>query len=152
MPDRRNFLMTIAAVLLAPTTAFAKTINRFSQGKDQLALKGFDTTAYVKSGMPLNGTDAAIVEWKGAKWRFVGAEEAASFRANPLAYAPQFGGYCTRAMSLKKEVPADPKVWRLHNDMLYVFFAPRGSRFFDEMPEEMVSKAQSNWDSLSYSK
>ncbi len=148
---RRALLLTSAALAATSTfttVAFAKTVKRFSQGENQQALKGYDTTAYFKAGKATDGSDATVVEWKGAKWRFVSAEDAELFRANPESYAPQFGGYCTRAMSLGKEVPGDPEVWRIHNGNLHVFFAPKGGEFFDKGPDEMIKLAQAHWETL----
>lgn len=148
---RRNLLKmgaTVAGLAMLPTVAYAKTVKRFSQGDDKRALKGYDTTAYFKAGKATNGTDTTIVEWKGAIWRFASAADAELFKANPENYAPQFGGYCTRAMSLGKEVPGDPEVWRIHNGNLHVFFAPKGGEFFDKGPDEMIKKAQAHWETL----
>lgn len=150
MLNRRQIFIATAALVAAPNALWAKTIKRFSQGKDGLALKGYDATAYVETGAPADGTDATTVTWKGATWRFATAADADLFRASPEAYAPQFGGYCTRAMSLKKEVPGDPEVWRLHNGKLYVFFAAKGGDIFDEGRDAMIVKAQAHWDGLSF--
>jgi len=60
-----------------------------------------------------------------------------------------FGGYCIRAMSRKRIVPADPTVWRIYQDKLYIFAAPEGGKKFDEDPEKMISKAQqAYWNTL----
>ena len=150
---RRGFntvALSLAALVTASTKAFAQTINRFSLSSDGHALKGFDTTAYLQNGAPQDGTDAATVEWKGATWRFATQSDADLFRAKPDAYAPQFGGYCTRAMSIKREVPGDPEVWRLHNGKLYVFFASHGGTLFDGQEDEMIALAQAHWDTLSF--
>ena len=149
--NRRTFVrlgLALPALIAAPSVVFAKTISRFSLSKKGHALDGYDTTAYFSDGAATDGTDATIVNWKGATWRFANQEDAALFQANPEAYAPQFGGYCTRAMSLKKEVPGDPEVWRIHNGKLYVFFASRGGTFFDKGPDDMIALAQVHWDTL----
>lgn len=140
--------LAIVALAAAPTAALAKTISRFSLSNTGHALDGYDTTAYFSSGAATDGADATTVNWKGAIWRFALPEDAALFQANPEAYAPQFGGYCTRAMSLTQEVPGDPEVWRIHNGKLYVFFAARGGRLFDRGPDEMVALAQAHWGTL----
>lgn len=142
--------LALPALMAVPSAVFAKTISRFSLSETGHALDGFDTTAYFSTGVATDGTNAMTVNWKGAIWRFANQEDAALFRANPEAYAPQFGGYCTRAMSLNQEVPGDPEVWRIHDGKLYVFFASRGGRFFDRGPDEMIALAQLHWDSLTF--
>ncbi|MEO9517475.1 MAG: YHS domain-containing (seleno)protein [Paracoccaceae bacterium] len=151
--SRRSFVrlgLALPALVAAPSVVFAKTISRFSLSKTGHALDGYDTAAYFSAGAATNGADALTVTWKGAVWRFANEEDAALFQANPEAYAPQFGGYCTRAMSLKKEIPGDPEVWRIHDGKLYVFFASRGGTFFDKGPDEMIALAQSHWDTLTF--
>ena len=152
--SRRRLMTSLAsAAVLAATTraAFAKSINRFSlEGGTGFALKGYDTTAYFKTNAAVDGTDGNTMTWKGAIWRFVTPQDAALFEANPEAYAPQFGGYCTRAMSLGKEVPGDPEVWRIHNGKLYVFYAKVGGRHFDKGADAMIELAQKHWETLSF--
>lgn len=149
--NRRTFAKTTAAMALliaAPSAVFAKTVSRFSLSDTGHALNGYDTTAYFRANTAANGAETTTITWKGAVWRFASAEDAALFQANPDAYAPQFGGYCTRAMAINREVPGDPEVWRIHGDKLYVFFAPRGGRIFDDGPDEMIALAQAHWDTL----
>ncbi len=147
---RRLGELVIAACAWAalPSVGFAKTISRFSLSGSGHALNGYDTTAYFDAGEAEDGSDVTTVQWKGAVWRFATAEDAALFQSAPDAYAPQFGGYCTRAMSINREVPGDPEVWRIYDGKLYVFFAPRGGRLFDDGQGEMIALAQTHWDTL----
>jgi len=94
------------------------------------------------------GADGFTVNWRGVPWHFANAQEAAMFQADPESFAPQFGGFCTRAMSLKKVVDGDPKVWRIFENRLYLFARPVGGRHFDKGQAEMILKAQAHWDSL----
>jgi len=134
-----------ATVMALP--ALAK--DRVSKTRSGVAIKGYDTTAYFQKGGPAKGAAGNVVEWKGAKWQFATAEEAALFQANPTAFEPQFGGHCTRAMSIRKVVPGDPEVWRIHGNKLYLFFAPVGRDLFDKGPDEMIAKAWEYWNTLS---
>ncbi|MEP1768221.1 MAG: YHS domain-containing (seleno)protein [Sulfitobacter sp.] len=129
---------------------FAKTVSRFSLSGSGLALKGYDTTAYFKTDKSAKGSGANSVAWKGATWRFASKADADLFRADPDAYAPKFGGYCTRAMSLGKVVPSDPEVWRIHKGNLHVFYAARGGVAFDQEPDAMIKRAQAYWDTLTF--
>ncbi len=146
---KRREMMTLSIATAASVVAFPSFAkDRISKTRSGVAIKGFDTTAYFEKGAPAKGAAANVVEWKGAKWQFASAEEAAMFKANPTAFAPQFGGHCTRAMSIRKVVPGDPKVWRIRGDKLYLFYAPVGRDLFDKGPDEMIAKAQVYWDSL----
>ena len=83
------------------------------------------------------------------RWQSATSERAELFSADPLAFAPQFGGFCTRAMSFGKWVNGNPEVWRLHGGKLYLFAQPVGGEKFDEGQDAMVAKAQGNWGATS---
>ncbi len=118
-PTRRDVLITsvfVAGVSLA-LPAFAK--GRIAKdAATGAAIRGYDTTAYFLKNGPAQGSEVYSVSWNDATWRFASQEEADLFAANPEPFAPQFGGYCTRAASFKKLVPADPEVWRIHGNKL----------------------------------
>ncbi len=113
------------------------------------AIGGYDTTAYFTQGKPVRGDKAYRAKWKGAEWRFASAAARDRFLANPAASAPQFGGYCTNAMSMGKVVDGDPEIWRLHDGKLYLFYAESGREKFDADPAAMIDKATRNWERLS---
>ena len=135
-----------ASATLLPLKAFAS--ERIAK-KNGVAIKGYDTTAYFKHSKAKKGESGTVVEWKGAKWNFATVAEAKLFRANPESFAPQFGGFCTRAMSLKKIVHGDPEVWRIRGKKLYLFARPVGRDFFDKGPDAMIAKAKAHWATLS---
>ena len=146
--SRRAFtLSALASLSTAPSLHAASA--RISTGKTDLAIQGYDTRAYWRDGAPSLGDETFTVTWRGVPWRFATAEEAATFAATPEAFAPQFGGFCTRAMSLKKVVDGDPEVWRIFEGKLYLFARPIGGKVFDKGQAEMIAKAQAHWDSLS---
>lgn len=150
---RRGFCIagiSFTALTGASLPVFAKTISRFSLSGTGIALKGYDTTAYFKTDKSAKGSGANTVAWKGATWRFASKVDADLFRADPDAYAPKFGGYCTRAMSLGKVVLSDPEVSRIHNGNLHVFYAPRVGVAFDHGPDAMIKRAQAHWDILKF--
>jgi YHS domain-containing protein len=137
---------------LASTSAFAaqKPIRRFSDGrKGDRANEGYDATAYF-AGAAAPGDPAVEHEWKGAIWRFKDDAARALFVDAPETYAPQFGGYCANAMSMKKVVPANPEVWRVRDGKLYLFAAKPGAVKFDKDPAAMIAKAQAFWKTLSF--
>ncbi len=147
---KRRDMMALGIVGAASFMAFPSFAkDRISKTRKGVAIKGYDTTAYFEKGGPAKGGSANVVEWKGAKWQFATAKEATMFKADPTAFEPQFGGHCTRAMSIRKVVPGDPEVWRIRGDKLYLFYAPVGRELFDKGPDTMIAKAQAYWNTLS---
>lgn len=148
MLNRRHFIQaaTSMAAMMTAMPSFAD--GGLYKNAAGLAIEGYDTTSYMRRDAARLGSSFYSVEWNGATWNFLSEEDAKAFEANPDHYAPKFGGYCTRAMSLQTIVPADPEVWRIHGDSLYLFAQPVGGRVFDKGEDEMIAKAQAFWDTL----
>ncbi|MGB5865758.1 MAG: YHS domain-containing (seleno)protein [Sulfitobacter sp.] len=144
---RDIFALGSAFALTSALPAGASPV-RIAVDSEGVAIDGYDTTAYWTSGAPAEGQTDHVVNWAGVPWRFGSAEDAEKFAATPDAFAPQFGGFCTRAMSFKKVVNGDPEVWRLYGDKLYLFAQPVGGTKFDEGQDTMIEKAQKFWDTL----
>ena len=137
-------------LLLAAMTPFsALALDKInSTGPGHLAVRGTDTTSYFTKGRPLAGASSHIVKWNGATWRFVSAREAAKFRANPTAFAPQFGAYCTGGLSQRHVVEGKPQYWRLHGGKLYLFHTAAGAKRFSRDPTGTIARAKAYWREL----
>ncbi|MEH6830362.1 MAG: YHS domain-containing (seleno)protein [Sulfitobacter sp.] len=146
---RRSFCTVTAAALLVPLGPLRASVSRTAVDGRGIAIDGYDTTAYWRDGAPKEGLAAHLHEWRGVPWHFATSQDAEMFAADPEKYAPQFGGFCTRAMSFKKIVNGDPQVWRIYGDHLYLFARPVGGEKFDEGQDAMIEKAQAYWDTLS---
>lgn len=143
---RRAFILSAASLYLVPPALAGQ--KRVSTGADGVALQGYDTRAYWDDATARKGSDTHQVDWNGVPWHFATKAEAESFAASPARFAPQFGGFCTRAMSFKKVVDGDPEVWRIFEGKLYLFAQPKGGKAFDKSAAPMIAKAQAHWDSL----
>ena len=142
-PTRRDVL--IASIFVGGVSLALPAFAKGRVAKDAAtgaAIRGYDTTAYFLKNAAAAGSEVYSVSWNDATWLFASQEEADLFASNPDSYAPQFGGYCTRAASFKKLLPADPEVWRIHGNKLYMFARPIGGTKFDEGADAMIAKAQ----------
>lgn len=134
-----------AAVAQDVAAVAARAHPPVNQGEDGLALRGYDAVAYFTSGAPTRGETAHQIEWNGATWRFASAENLAAFRANPEAYAPQFGGYCAWAASQGYIAPGDPQVWRIVDGKLYLNFNERAQMLWERDIAGAIVKGEANW-------
>lgn len=95
---QRSFI-TIACLFIVgfggadSVNAFLGKKSKINASWGKVAIKGYDTVAYFTEGKPVKGDKQFETEWKGAKWRFANARHLALFKADPDAYAPQYGGY-----------------------------------------------------------
>lgn len=86
-------LITLAVFLYftLPNTIFAfDVVNSTFFG---VAIKGYDTVAYHTEGRAVKGQRKYSHKWNDAKWYFTSAEHRDLFAADPVRYAPQYGGY-----------------------------------------------------------
>ena len=113
-----------------------------------LALDGYDPVAYFEEGAPVAGSADHRHEWNGATWQFASAANRDAFVADPMAYAPQYGGYCAWAVAEGKEAAGDPQHWRIVDGKLYVNYnADVQTRWEADIPG-FIEKADQNWPTL----
>jgi YHS domain-containing protein len=84
-------------------------------------------------------------EWNGATWRFSSADNLNSFKSNPQAYAPQYGGYCAWAVSQGYTASSDPQAWRIHDGKLYLNYSEGVQKTWAQDVTGNITKADTNW-------
>lgn len=134
--------LTLSSLASAQTTAIYK--KSFSED----AVSGYDTVAYFTIGEPTPGSDEFSYEYKGATWKFVSQEHMDMFIAEPEKYAPQYGGYCAYAMARGNRASAEPDLWTIHNDKLYLNLNKRVIERWRDKKEEYIEKADQEWISF----
>ena len=138
-----RILVPILVLMSAPAFAFEE-INTSYFGNT--ALDGYDSTAYFDEGKPQTGQETFSYSWKGAEWHFASAADRDQFAANPDAYAPQYGGYCSNQMSLGNLSDIDPGVWLIHEGKLYLFGHDVGLHRWQRTGiEARIRDADRNW-------
>lgn len=107
--------LTLAAPALAEGGIFVGT--RWAK----VAVGGYDAVSYFQGkGVPVKGSASHKLTWKDAEWHFASAANAAAFKANPAAYAPQYGGHCAWAMAEGYLAPGDPTLYDVVGGKLYL--------------------------------
>lgn len=115
-----KFLLALAFMFSVP--AFANdpietgTFNNY-------AIYGYDPVAYFTQQKAVKGDKNITFEWRGAEWHFSSAEHRDLFVADPVKYAPQYGGYCAYAMSDNRLVGIDEDAWTIHDGKLYLNYS-----------------------------
>lgn len=142
----------IAAVVALPAGAgdekripinTAASILLFSA--DNVAIMGYDTVAYFTEGQPTKGKNEFAFSWNDAQWRFANARNRDLFAAKPERYAPQFGGFCSMAMTRGVIVAIDPEAWAIVDGKLYLSFSKGAIRKFRGNPADHIKKAEAAW-------
>lgn len=147
MRDRLRFSLlglSMAAMLAVPAGAQQRdpTIN---VGPDSVAIKGYDAVAYFTEGKPTKGASEFTFSWQGAQWRFANARHRELFSTDPTRYAPQFGGFCSMALTRGTTLAADPEAWAVVDGKLYLSVSKQGIQEFKQNPAEHAKKAEAAW-------
>jgi YHS domain-containing protein len=138
-------LALLTALLPAAAQAANSPAPEISVEADHLAARGYDVTAYFLEGRPLRGSKAHQVQYKGATWQFASADALAKFKANPVAYEPQFGGYCAWAVSQGYIAPGDPEQWKIVDGKLYLNFNARAKELWEADQKDAIQRGHTNW-------
>ncbi|TFH92272.1 YHS domain-containing (seleno)protein [Vibrio ouci] len=113
------------------------------------ALDGYDTVAYFTDGKPVKGNKQWQTEYQGADWYFSSPENLNKFKADPQAYAPQYGGYCAWAVSAKNDfAPADPNQWAIVDGKLYLNYNAEIKAWWDDDRSGHITQGDQNWPAL----
>ena len=67
-------------------------VDKFNKSKTGVAIRGFDTVAFHAEKRAVKGKKEFSYQWQDATWYFKNAENRDLFAADPVRYAPQFGG------------------------------------------------------------
>ncbi|HJR59430.1 MAG TPA: YHS domain-containing (seleno)protein [Vicinamibacterales bacterium] len=142
-------VMIIAALALSVVVSEARgQKSAVNQDVHRLALKGYDPVAYSDAGRPIKGIPEFQHQWQGAVWRFATAANKARFVADPEKYAPQFGGYCSWAVSRGYTADIDPEAWRIVDGKLYLNYSKSVQRRWEQDIPGNISKAVANWPAV----
>jgi YHS domain-containing protein len=99
-------------------------VEKVNKTSDGLALRGFDTVAYFAAEKAVEGNPKYEFVWNSAKWLFSSVENLEKFKTNPEQYAPQFGGFCSYAVSHNYTANGDPQAWKVVDGKLYLNYSP----------------------------
>ncbi|MEM9501877.1 MAG: YHS domain-containing (seleno)protein [Pseudomonadota bacterium] len=148
-----KYLMIAAAALAAPVAMTGPVLadGGIFVGVNQgnTALGGYDTVSYFQgNGVPVKGDARYTVDYKGAEWHFSSQANADTFKQNPAAYAPQYGGHCAWAMSRGSLAPGDPTVYKLVDGKIYLNVNKQvQSMWLKDIPG-FIAKANAAWPEI----
>jgi YHS domain-containing protein len=115
-----------------------------------IAIMGYDPVAYFTEARAVKGSPDFSHEFLGETWHFASEEHRDTFAADPVSYAPQYGGYCAgevhdAAVGTGITTNIDPEAWRIIDGKLYLFYRKSGPDWFEQNRDETVVKADANW-------
>jgi hypothetical protein len=133
-----------ALMLLALMTWLAAP----ARAQDGVAVGGYDPVAYFTEGRAVPGENGIALKWRGRMWRFANAANRNAFEMNPHAYAPQFGGFCTLALSEGRIEPGTPTEFVIHDGRLYLVHDPGRREMLAQGAALRIERAAARWPDL----
>src|SRR5688572_22452343 len=133
------------AIASCSTTGTALDLNTTADG---LALRGFDAVAYFAVDNAVKGELKYEYAWKGARWFFSSEDNMKKFQADPEAYAPQFGGYCSYAVSEGYTADGDPEAWKVVDGKLYLNYNKQVREKWEMDRDARIEKGRANWQAF----
>jgi YHS domain-containing protein len=138
-------LLVGIAVAFAACSRLNEGVAKVNTGPDGVAVRGYDTVAlFAESGLT-KGNPAHEYVWNGAKWLFSNAENLEKFKANPETYAPQFGGYCSYAVSHGYTADGDPETWKIVDGKLYLNYNQKAKEAWEAEQQKFIKDGEKNW-------
>jgi YHS domain-containing protein len=113
--------------------------------RDGIALKGQDVVSYFTQGKPMAGSSKYTYKWKGATWQFSSALHRDLFAKNPMQYAPQYGGYCAKAVSEGNLAKTEADAWKIVDGKLYLNYDKEVQAQWMQDVVGNIKKADAYW-------
>lgn len=143
------FLATMPLICLAQKEDIRK--EHFNINKHNLAIDGYDPVSYFSDG-PLKGEKEINYAYKGITYWFVSETNKSTFRAAPLNYEPQYGGWCAFALGQREEkVRVDPEAYKITDGKLFLFYNFYFTNTlvaWNKNEYKLIDNADKNWNSL----
>jgi YHS domain-containing protein len=150
----KRFTSIAFAALLTPIAAFAGPQYVDETG---FAASGFDVVSYFSleqnpvgqsQPAPVPGKKSITAEHNGATFAFSSEANRDAFISSPEKYAPQFDGHCAYGVSRGGKVPANPNLWRIVDDKLYLNITPVVVGFWEEDIPDNLDLGYTNWPGI----
>jgi YHS domain-containing protein len=119
----RSLLLALTTVI-AISAVYAQDLKPYyNVDDDGLWVEGYDPVAYLLDRKAEKGSAAFTATYQGATFRFTGRAHLDAFKADPLKYLPQYGGYCAFAIGDHKEkVEVDPETFTIKDGKVFLFY------------------------------
>ncbi|KIC51483.1 YHS domain-containing (seleno)protein [Tateyamaria sp. ANG-S1] len=152
-----RFTLAVAAAVSALTLGTAAMAGDQYVDETGFAVSGYDVVAYFDLEMkpvgqtqtaPVAGNADITAEYNGATFAFSTEENRDKFVADPARFAPQYDGHCAYGVAKGGKVPANPYLWRIVDDKLYLNITENVVGFWEEDIPGNITLSETNWVSI----
>ncbi|AQW60396.1 YHS domain-containing (seleno)protein [Vibrio owensii] len=140
--------LTLMTTLLGTSFSLMAADVGMSVDANDLAIKGYDPVAYFTDNGPTQGKAEYSATYNNAIYHFVNAANRDQFKADPQAYAPQYGGYCAFGVAMGKKFETDPEAWKIEGGKLYLNLDKSVQKRWLEDTQGFIQDANTNWTTI----
>lgn len=115
--------MTLAIALFQVSYSFAQP--KYAPAEQGASFDGYDLVSYYLGEGPTLGKKTYQSSYDGLTLYFASQKNKQIFDKDPERYMPAYGGYCATAVSSKKFIKPNYKIYSLEDDKL-MFFEVKG--------------------------
>ena len=112
------------------------------------AINGYDPVTYFTEDKALKGNEENSFVWNDAEWHFQSEKNKILFSNNPEKYAPEYGGYCSFAVSKGFTANIDPSSFEIIEGKLYLFGNDDVKKDWINNLRENQKAANNNWHKI----
>ncbi len=134
------------AALLLHTGLQAQSASIFHQ--QGTALHGYDVVAFFTDSTAVAGKTEHHYEWQGVTWLFASKAHRDAFAADPVHYAPQYGGFCAYGTAGGYKAPTQIETWTIVDGKLYFNYNAKVKALWSKDIPGLVNKADLNWQKI----
>ncbi|WP_445452809.1 YHS domain-containing (seleno)protein [Flavobacterium sp. 25HG05S-40] len=148
-------LSIILFVTLVSVTTFAQTatkrVKEFNL-ESKVAIQGYDPLAYFTQKKAVKGKSTIAASFEGVTYYFSTTANKDAFVKNPVAYEPQYGGWCAYAMGANGEkVEINPETFKIVDGKLNLYynaFFNNTLKSWNKDEVNLKNKADANWKKI----
>lgn len=140
--------LTLITSLFATSFSLMAADVGMSVDENDLAIKGYDPVAYFTANHSIQGKPEYSATYNNAIYHFASEENRNLFKADPEAYAPQYGGYCAFGVAMGKKFETDPQAWKIEDGKLYLNLDKKVQQRWLENTQGFIQDANSNWTTI----
>lgn len=143
-PKKLVIGLCTSVALLAAVCAHASPVNLNEKG---LALAGYDPVSFF-DGAPERGRSRYATQHDGVRYLFAGKTNREKFLADPDAYLPAYGGYCSYGVRVGKKFEIEPTAFEVIDGRLYLLLNMATRALWQQQTKQNISIADRNWPQI----
>jgi len=131
---------------------FAASLSGFAYAGEYdtttVGLQGYDAVGYFADNAAEKGDGNHAATYHDVTYLFATDEHKKEFEANPEKYLPQYGGWCAYGVAIDKKFVADPTVWKIVDNKLYLNLNKAVSDIWSKDIGGYIQKANGFWPDI----